>query len=296
LKDAFKLWRMIVKAKAICCSRNRAKGSAYLFLTLERMLETRINYCIRKMYKSLEVNQLEVAKGDLVKAFNSLQKSVQSTQTKYRLGKLQESESNNAYLEDLKRDINSIETLLAGIGKKKAEIEQEGKKQETIKRTLRKLKGVAKIIKLFISPINLDCHLVGHFFKWRFRCISAKSGLLTEDINKCFAKYRKTMLVLLNRRILNKIIGHFHHFLRGCAIITYRHSEGYKHKLGIKVCKIVLKRALEKGRNNVKWALSEWRMFIRKDIRDEYRRKQSIINIVLFINTNRKDLSEGNLK
>lgn len=278
LKDAFRLWRIVVKVRNAGSAVSKSKGAARLFLELEKITERRMNYCIKTICKSLEANQLEVARADLIKAFNSLQKSVQTVQAKYRMSKSQESENNNAYLENLKGHINSIDELLTAIAKKKAEIQRASGSQDAENKAQRKLISAAKIHKLFLAPTSLDCQLVGRFLKWRFRCISATSKLLTEDIKKCFAKHRKTMFVLLNRRVLNKIIGHFHYFVRCCASLSYRKSPAYTRKLGAKLCKLLIKH--KASAKDTQWAFAEWRTFIRRDIRNEYRRKMAVVGIV----------------
>jgi len=116
--------------------------------------------------------------------------------------------------------------------------------------------------------------------------MSATSKLLTDDINKCFAKFRRTMLILLNRRLLNKISAHFHYFVRQCAGHNSE-KRGQERVVmleskGCAIYKLIIKQELKpetKGKD-VEYAFATWRTFAKDTVKKEYELKRGILTLV----------------
>lgn len=213
---------------------------------------------------------------------------MQSTQSKSAPTKAEEAKHNNHYLDQLSAQIAAAEKAINDAVKRHADLLQASSQPGTQEKTMRKMMSVGRIHKILMAPVNADLRLVQYFLKWRFRRISVTSKLLTEDINKCFAKFRKTMLILFNRRLMNKVAGHVHHFVRQCALIRCQGQDSYRQfcsmQKGLALYQFLLKRSVQRTsamhpRDSLH-ALNLWRSHTKNVAKLEYAQKRSILAIV----------------
>ncbi len=198
----------------------------------------------------------------------------------------EESKQNAHYLELLGGQIAAVERQLSDVAKRQAEVLQSVNQPEVKERVRRKLAAVGIVHKLLLAPIQADNNLVRYFLRWRFRRMSVTSKLLTDDINKCFAKFRRTMLILFNRRLMNRLSSHFHFFVRQCTLAGYEQNPETKHlqlaSKGSRVYRLLVSNSMQHTPRiaGTRTAVDFWRAYVRRVIRAEHDRKRAAVMIV----------------
>lgn len=284
-----KLWKeKIITAKNIH-KTNKISASIKLCRNLEKIQIRFEKYGFDQLSKILPKTQEKIKNqtNELIEIYGNLNKSVQNIINKQNMQKNEESKHNLHFLDQLNNQIKNIDKITTEICNKNSELKNQPENQAKI---IKKLQSALKICKILIAPINLNSSMIRIFLRWRFRRVSQTSKLLTDDINKCFEKFRKTMLILLNRRILNKIATNFHIFIQKCEILKYEKSEEYKNIVFRKKSNKLLGILMNKfkysvrnlGENTKKFVFAKWRKFVKTDIKNEFMRKKAMILFVFF--------------
>jgi hypothetical protein len=229
-----------------------------------------------------------------VKAFEMLQNTVQNTvQTTGSQGaggmrasgvKSEESRQNSHYLEQLGTQIAATSRLLEDIANRETEAVMVAQKPETQARTVRKLQGAAHVCRLLLHLSKTDSSVGKCLMRWRSHKISITTNLVSNDIQKCWKKFNRTLIIVLNRRFLNKVAGHFSHFVRQCV----RHGpqqppspldpSSTQRSHALARCLLLL----QSPRKTLYHALSLWRARLRSYARQELAGQRGLLRLVPF--------------